>query len=43
MFVDYGKRYSLGKKGSNVRNMTLFKLLIKKVNILEMFEELYKD
>jgi len=42
-FVDYGKRYSLGKKGAAVRHMTMFKLLMKKVNLLQMFQELYED
>ena len=42
-FADYGKRYSLGKKGANTRQMTLFKLVMKKVDLIRMMEELYVD
>ena len=37
-FVDYGKRYSLGKKGAGTKNMTLFKLIMKKTNLVQMLE-----
>lgn len=40
-FVDYGKRYSLGKKGASTRHMTLFKLILKRVDLVKMLEELY--
>jgi hypothetical protein len=40
-FVDYGKRYSLGKKGGATKHMTLFKLVMKKINLVKMLEELY--
>ncbi len=43
LFVDYGKRYYLGKKGGAVRNMTLFKLILKKIDLIQIMQDLYLD
>lgn len=36
IFQDYGKRNSIGKKAINNRNLTLFKLITKKFDLLTM-------
>ena len=35
-FKDYGKRNTIGKKGGNTRNMTLFKLIMKRFNLAKL-------
>ena len=42
-FVDYGKRYNIGKKGAALRNMNLFKLVLKNIDLVSMLQELYLE
>lgn len=41
--MDYGKRYFLGKKGNTIRHMTLLKLVMKRVDLIDIFQRLYLE